>query len=93
MSKHTLFVVLQFFDPKSPLDDDVIKVTLPMLCKMITPWEYALARARQSTTKEALFPAILNSLKEMHAEARKMASSCLEGFNDATSKNRSPKGS
>nr|XP_054758181.1 mucin-5AC-like isoform X2 [Lytechinus pictus] len=68
----------KFFDPKTPLDDDLIKVTLPMLSKVITPWEYIVARAQQTTTKDAIFPTILKSLKEMHLEARKMAASCLE---------------
>lgn len=82
----------QFFDPKSPLDEDLIKVTLPMLCKVIKPWEYTVARAQQTTTKDAIFPTILKSLKEMHTEARKMATSCLERISGASPKDHSWKG-
>ncbi|XP_782622.2 flocculation protein FLO11 [Strongylocentrotus purpuratus] len=83
----------KFFDPKSPLDEDLIKVTLPMLCKVIKPWEYTVARAQQTTTKDAIFPTILKSLKEMHTEARKMATSCLERISGAAAKDHSWKGS
>ncbi|XP_071477975.1 uncharacterized protein [Diadema antillarum] len=70
----------KFFDPNSPLDDDLTKVTLPMLAKIISPWEYILAQAQQTDATGLLFPKVLSAIEALQAEAKKIAPLCLRGI-------------
>ena len=53
-----------------------------MLAKVVTPWEYLLASAQQTAFRKPIFPDVLAALQELHAEAKKMAASCLVKVSD-----------